>query len=817
MTRGHLSLWERTPAERFSDAHMLGNGRLGATVFGTIPNERVLLNEDTLWSGSEYRHTNPGARECFQDARNLVREGKYREAANLIETRMLGTWNQSYQPLGNLWISLNQGDDRANEELRRLNGIEYANYIRCLDLEAAVETVEYDYEGHHYAREYFVSHPDQMVLIRLSCDTNCLDFHLSFNSEIHSQVHLGKSELIITGRAPDHVEPNYSEQKPPVMYFPDDVSDSIRFAAIVRILDTDGAMALSRCRLYITGATYAVIGIAAQTNYAGYRQQRDKDRAKIVDRCRRVLSEAATATYEALRDAHVRDYQTLFKRVSLEISPAVTVDLPTSKRMALQSGKLEDPSLSALALQYARYLLISASRPGTQAANLQGIWNQLVRPPWSSNYTTNINVQMNYWPAETLNLTECHAPLFDLISEIADSGKWTAAEYYGLNGWTSNHNVDLWRATIPASGLASWAYWPMAGGWLCQHLWSHFEFTGDQEFLQDTLYPLTMGAAKFLLGFLFEDEEGYLSTAPSTSPETNFFVGQMTDVDEDLLLQISAGNRMGQFKESTSSVCKSSTMDMTIIREVFEHCLKAADILGKRTRFHAELEDALGKLYPFKIGRHGQLQEWSEDFAECAPGMSHVSHMYGLYPGSMFTPDRNPELYEACRKSMMRRFMHGGHRGGWPGSWAMCLFARLKENFACGLITTSVFRRLGANMLTSSSFQIDCIYGIGAGVAEMLLQSHNGYIELLPSLPLSWTDGRYSGFRAVGGFQISVEWQGRKPIHATVTSLDGNVCRLRASGLRRVTSAGAMAETSRIGSDLIEFDTERGEVYDVLP
>jgi alpha-L-fucosidase 2 len=384
-----------------------------------------------------------------------------------------------------------------------------------------------------------------------------------------------------------------------------------------------------------------------------------------------------------------------------------------------------------------------------------------------------------------------------------------------LSGWTSHHNIDLWRATIPASGLASWAYWPMCGAWLCQHLWQHYAYGGDRAFLRDTVYPLTMGAAEFLLGFLVEDPEGYLSTAPSTSPENNFFVRQLAEVEEGQRLQISAGNRMGQYKQTTSSVCKSSTMDLTLIREVFEHCLEAAEILGQRSAFHDQLEDALDRLYPFQIGKHGQLQEWNEDFDECAPGMGHVSHMVGLYPGSLFTPDRNPELYEACRQSMFRRLTHGSHRGGWPASWAICLLARLHEHALCELITTTVYNRLGANMLTGRTYQIDCIYGLGAAVAELLLQSHNGAIELLPCLPPSWTSGRYAGFRAVGGFEVSAEWENQQLTRATVTSHGGQTCRIVANGLTRVTSAGTSVSDVRMGSDWIEFETEPGRSYEL--
>ena len=365
-------------------------------------------------------------------------------------------------------------------------------------------------------------------------------------------------------------------------------------------------------------------------------------------------------------------------------------------------------------------------------------------------------------------------------------------------------------------GLASWAFWPMAGGWLCQHLWDHYAYTGDKEFLEKRAYPTMMGAAEFFLGFLVEDSEGYLSTAPSISPENNFFVGDMADIDQEMLLQISARNRMVNLQKITTPVCKSSTMDMTIIREIFERCLQGAEILGIKSDIHDRMAAALERLYPFQIGRHGQLQEWNEDFAECTPGMGHVSHMYGLYPGDIFTPESRPELYEACRKSMMRRLNHGGHTSHWPGAWGMSLFARLKESFICGTISHTVYSDLGANMMTAGSFQLDCIFGIGAGVAEILLQSHAGYIELLPALPPSWTSGRYAGLKTRGGFEVSCVWKDCKIVSAEVSSSLGGLCRIVASGVLSISLDGEDLGAKPSDSGVIEFESQSGSTYSLL-
>ena len=807
-----LMLWETASAEALSDAYLLGNGRIGAAVYGTVPDEKIAINEDTLWSGSERHYINKDAKEHLEEARRLVFERKFRDAEFLIQDKMLGTWGEAYAPLGNLRISMGQKFDEENIRQKRMGAESPANYLRSLDMKQAIAAVEYDIGDHHISREAFVSHPDQVLAVRVSSSAGPFDCFFSMDSEIRGEATVLDKSILLVGRAPDHCEPSFSKRNPTVAYLADGDSDSIRFASVARVTNTDGRVSNSEFRLFISGATYVEVLLAAATSYSGFRNTRNKDTRLLVDTCNSVLDDASSRSYSQLKDAHVRDYQRLFNRVSVDIGPETTGVLPTGERMAVQPGKIDDPSFSALAVQYARYLTISSSRPGTQPANLQGIWNDILRPPWSSNYTTNINVQMNYWPAEVLNLSECHEPLFDMVSEAAQSGAVTAREYFGLGGWTANHNIDLFRLTAPVSGSASFAWWPVGGAWLCQHLWTHYEYTLDMEFLRNVAYPIIVDAAEFLLDFLVEDEEGYLSTCPSTSPE-NFFINSDSHVDSEQILKLmSPRNRMGD-QDATCSVSKSTTMDITLVREVFGNCTTAANVLGVKSDIHDRISQALPRLYPFKIGRHGQLQEWCFDFDECTPGMGHVSHMYGLFPGDIFTEEKAPDLYEACRASMLRRYAHGGGRRGWPGSWAIALFARLKESTLCGLIANSIYGNLGANLLTGSTYQIDCIFGLAAGVAEMLLQSHNGYIELLPALPASWTSGRISGFRARGGFEISFQWENRRISAASITSHQGSACAIKARGLVSVLKEGEKIETTAGEGESVSFPTEKRRRY----
>jgi alpha-L-fucosidase 2 len=792
-----VRLWETEPATQLVDAHLLGNGRMGGAVFGSVDGEQIVINEDTLWSGSESFLENPEALASLPEARRLIFAGKFADAHQLVADRMLGQWGEAFEPLGTLRAQLYSDAEPAMQFAERFRRGAHEEYSRSLDLDSAIASVDYVDNGRRFHREAFVSHPDQVLALRLSVATGDMHVILTLESALRSVASSAGDALVLTGRAPDLCQPDYDPKPPTIVYLPDDETPAIRFAAVARVIDTDGDVSDQSGGVVIRGATRVTILVAAHTNYAGYAMDRDADTRPIVERCEETLRAAAERTYEELKNRHIEDHRSLFRRVSVAIGPATTEAVPTTKRMELHVGPVEDPSMAALMLQYSRYLLIASSRPGSQPANLQGVWNDRVQPPWSSNFTTNINVEMNYWVAEVLGLQECHEPLFDLIADLADSGRRTAREWYGIDGWTAHHNTDLWRKTTPCAGLPSWSYWPMAGGWLSQHLWRHYEYSGDKEFLRERAYPIMEDAARFLLEFLVEDEEGYLSTAPSTSPENSFFVDRSSASDAELLNAVSPHNRMDTH-EKTSAVSKSSTMDLSIIRELLEHCLEAADVLDIRGEIHEQMVRALERLYPFKIGSHGQLQEWCFDFAECMPGMGHVSHMYGLFPGDLFTSTKNQELYEACRKSVFRRRTHGAFTrgGGWPSAWAVSLFARLKEAEEASLVLKGSLKGLGANLMTQSHLQLDCAFGLGAGVAEMLLQSHETTIELLPALPGSWRTGTVRGMRARGGFQVAFSWENGMITECEILSHHGGACTLKGPG---------------IGTK--ELQVERGAVY----
>ena len=808
-----MNLYEREPAQRFDDAHLLGNGRLGASVYGGVPFEEILINDDTLWSGSESYRVNEEYYDYLKQAQALALKGEVKKAYELINDHMEGSWSQAYMPLGSALICVGQKDARRNMPFKHVLHPEVSDYRRTLDLDTATETVTYHIGDVSYKREYFVSKPRELIYVRLSAEGGPLDFSVTLDSPLKHSVKVEDGQVTLSGIAPDFAEPSYNPVRPTLIYYEEDQSDALRFAARARIISTDGNVSFDRDRFYVAGASYAVLMIAAGTNYAGFEKPRDRDVNSVIERLNEQLN-AAAGWPEALHE-HIEDYRALYSRVTLDLGEEISGSQPTSTRFKMNAEGVFDPSVAALAAQYARYLLISGSRPGTQAENLQGIWNDRIAPPWSSNYTTNINVQMNYWPAELFALSECHEPMFDLVRECAESGKRAARDYYHLDGWVAHHNVDLWRMCVPACEDASFFFWPFGGAWMCQHLWTHYEYTLDETFLKEVAYPVIREAARFMLGYLCEDEDGrHLTIAPSTSPENKFIAPGSTY--RDVIADVNPENRFSADKQEISAVSKGSCMDMTIIRELFYNTLHAEEILGiDHDALSLEMQEALPRLSPYKIGKTGALQEWFWDYEECTPGMGHMSHLYSVYPANIINERDFPEEYRAAYVSLMRRRAHGGLTIQWPGAWALCLAARFYDRVTCTSLLASMTESFTSNLLVKDYIQIDAIFGFAAGIGEMLLQSHRGFIELLPTPAYGWVNGSFSGLRARGGFECALTWHDYAPCAGSIRSLLGRPCQVKAQGLKGVRLPDG--EFVPAGEDgLVRFDTARDAVYELV-
>ncbi|OKP86226.1 alpha-amylase [Paenibacillus helianthi] len=760
------------PAAVWEEALPLGNGHMGAMVFGGAAKERIQLNEDTLWAGFPRDSNNYEAQRYLKKVRGLVSEGNYGGAEDLINTRMLGVNTQPYLPLGDLYL---EHPGVENTE----------GYRRELDLDSGIATVSYRTDDCTFTREAFISAPDGVCVVRVASEIKGkLELVISLDSLLkHSVQSSGQQKLTMRGQCPTYVADNYFGDHPyPVQY---EEGLGIGFELQLEAKVTGGSVQTVEGKIVISGADSVVLLLAAGTTYEELKQKAAHIRTDLAEIsttipspaeiCAERLSAAAQRPHEELRQRHVDDHQAIFRRVDLNLGGWEAAALPTDQRLAAYREGQSDPALEALLFQYGRYLLMASSRPGTQAANLQGIWNPHLTPPWNSNYTTNINAQMNYWLAEVCNLSECHEPLIDLIREVSVTGSRTAAIHYGARGWVAHHNVDLWRHSSPSGGDASWAFWPMGGVWLSSHLWEHYAFNPDREYLAQTAYPLMKGAALFCLDWLTEGPDGMLITSPSTSPENRF-------VTED---------------GRPCSISMGSAMDMSLIRELFGNCLTAANILGVDEDFRLQLEETAARMFPLQISRDGRLQEWFQDFTESEPGHRHVSHLYGLYPGNMINEKETPDLLEAARLSLEKRIASGGGHTGWSCAWLINLYARLKDGAAAyGFVRTLLTRSVYPNLFDAHPpFQIDGNFGAAAGIAEMLLQSHLGEISLLPALPDHWNNGRVEGLRARGGFVVDIEWQDHVLVSAKITAGQDSLCRLSYSReLKLQLQGGTVAE-----------------------
>ena len=764
-------LWYNAPATVWEEALPIGNGRIGAMVYGNPLQEVYQLNEESIWSGYPQDWNNPKAANALPQVREAVDRGDYAKASELWKANAQGPYTARYLPMANLMLDqLTRGEAR--------------NLYRELNISNALSTVTYEADGVKYRRTSFISYPDQVMVIKIAADRpQAVSLHIRLNSLLRYTVQTkGEKTLILSGKAPAYVA-NRDYDPHQVVY---DDKRGTQFKVQVELLPDGGHCEANDSALTVRNANEVVLLLSAVTDFG--------NKKMTLKKCKR--------PYQELLQRHTDDHQQLFNRLQLSLGTENLQKeaLPTNERLKSFEQDPTDNGLTELYYQYGRYLLIASSRPGGLPANLQGIWNRHVQPPWGSNYTTNINTEMNYWPAEITNLPECFLPLSDFIGRLAVNGAQTAKVNYGINrGWLAHHNSDVWAQTAPTGGYDSdpkgaprWSCWPMAGVWLCQHLWEHYAFGGDKKYLSKTAYPLMKGAAEFLLQWLQKDPEtGYWITNPSTSPENRFRY-----IDKE-------------GKKQNGEISRSSGMDLGLAWDLLTNCIEASTVLDTDKAFRQQCMDVRANLQPFRIGSKGQLLEWDKEFEETDPNHRHVSHLFALHPGRQIIPEQQPELAAACQRTLEIR---GDGGTGWAMAWKINFWARLRDgNHAFGMLknglryvdATQVSVRGGgtyANLFDAHPpFQIDGNFGGTAGITEMLLQSHAGYIHLLPALPDNWQSGSIKGVRARGGFTIDMEWKESRITRLSVTSHSGGTCRIR--------------EATSPHEEVIE--TEKGKTYQV--
>lgn len=796
---GKLKMWYDKPAAVWNEALPVGNGRLGAMVYGDPVNEKIQLNEDTFWSGGPSRNDNTDALKALPQVRQLIFDGKFKEAEDLINQsiRAKELHGSMYQVVGNLNLAF------AGHE-------NFTEYYRELDLEKAIFTTTYKVDGVTYKREVFASQPDQVIVVRLTADQpGKLNFAASLDGKLQkTSKALDANTLEMTGLSSTH----------------EGVTGQVKFDARAKIINQGGAISFEGDKINVNNANEVVILISIATNFVDYQTLT----ANEIEKSTQFLNAASKKPFNSLLDSHITAFQKYFKRVSLDLGTSPAAEQPTDVRIK-NFSQSNDPELVSMYYQFGRYLLISSSQPGGQPANLQGIWNESTNPAWDSKYTININTEMNYWPAEKCNLPEMHEPLIQMVKELSQTGQKTAKDMYGCDGWVAHHNTDIWRISGVVDG-AFWGMWPMGSGWLSQHLWEKYLYSGDLKYLE-SVYPVMKSACEFYQDFLIEEPtHKWLVVSPSISPENS-----------------PAGHE--------TSVTAGTTMDNQILFDLFTKTIKAATLINKDKVLMTDFQKILDRMPPMQIGQYGQLQEWMEDLDNPNDKHRHVSHLYGLYPSNQISPYSNPQLFDAARTTLIQR---GDVSTGWSMGWKVNFWARLLDgNHARKLISDQLtlvnpagggFRGGGGtypNFFDAHPpFQIDGNFGCTSGITEMLMQSHDGAIHFLPALPDDWKNGEISGLRTQGGFEVSFKWENGQVQKIEIKSTLGGNCRIRvpnevaleegndlkpASGTNPnpffetanvknqiVSESAKLNELNLVSTQLYDLPTEAGKIYSLV-